>query len=116
MNLPVRMAKSGTVALGDWSYSLYLAHIFVLQSLQRIFARLADLPGETGALFDVPGDGHLGNLVFLVACIVLSTIVAWLSYRFLERPMLQQFNKARRALFTRPDTGVRPVPVQAAIW
>lgn len=116
MNLPVRMAKSGAVALGDWSYSLYLTHIFVLESLQRIFARLADLPGETGALFDVPGDGHLGNLVFLVVCIVLSTIVAWLSYRFLERPMLQHFNTARRALFRRPDTGVRPVPVQAAIW
>lgn len=113
--LPARLANSGGVALGDWSYSLYLSHIFVLQVLKRIFPMLEDLPGGAGALFNVAGDGRLGNLVFVLACIVLSTVLAWLSYRFLERPMLQQFNSVRRTLFYRPHVRVRPLPVQAAV-
>ncbi|MFN3313621.1 MAG: acyltransferase family protein [Hyphomonas sp.] len=116
LTVPARLAKSAGAALGDWSFSLYLSHVFVLHALQRIFQRLDDLPGGAGALFNVAATGRLGNVTFIVACIAGSTILAWLSYRFLELPMTRQFGKARRALFNKPELRVRPAPVQAAIW
>lgn len=116
LTAPANLARSAGAALGDWSFSLYLSHIFVLQALQRIFQRLDDLPGGAGALFNVAATGRLGNLTFIIACVAGSTILAWLSYRFLELPMTRQFGKARRALFNRPEHRVRPAPVQAAIW
>lgn len=64
---------------GDISYSLYLWHWPVL-----VFARLLAL-------------GDLGP-VGLAACTGLSVLLAWLSYRYVERPVLARRWKPRFAL------------------
>lgn len=113
---PARLMKTGAATIGDWSYALYLSHVFIVQGLQRVFARLAELPGGAGRFFDVAGDGRTGNITYLAACIVCALIVSWLAYRFFELPMTRQAGKLRRAMFRKPDMRVRPAAVQAAIW
>jgi len=111
-----RLVKSVTVALGDWSYSLYLTHIFILHGMQQVFRRLAETPGSAGALFDVAADGRLGNLVFLFTCMAGAIMLSWLAYRFFEVPVTRQFSKTRHTLFHGHEGRVRPATVEASIW
>ena len=116
LDTPARWVQSVSVGLGDWSYSLYLSHIFVLQGLQKIFERLAEQPGSVGAVFDVAADGRLGNLAYILACSAAAILLSWLTYRFFELPLTRLFAKGRRGLFSRPEARVRPATVEAAIW
>lgn len=67
-----------SVALGDWSYSLYLSHIFVVSALLRL---LPDIPFA----------------LYVVLGFILSLIVAAISYHIIERPVMQ-WAQRRRAL------------------
>jgi peptidoglycan/LPS O-acetylase OafA/YrhL len=116
LTAPARTAKSGAVALGDWSYALYLSHIFVLQGLQRVFSRLEEQPGWAGALFNVPAEGRLGNTAYVIACIIGSIVIAWLAYRMIEQPVIRGTSSLRRTLFSGNGAQVRPAEVRAAVW
>ncbi len=78
------------VRIGDWSYSLYLSHIFVLSTLKIIFVKLgALLPQSLASLFIIGTPGVADNLFFaLIACIA-SIIFAGTAYRFFEQPLLR---------------------------
>lgn len=68
-------ASAAWVALGDWSYSLYLLHFILLAGLARLWAdRIA---------------GPWDNLGFVLAGAGLSILCAWLSFRYFERPVLR---------------------------
>lgn len=63
------------VILGDWSYSLYLTHLLSLSLFAVIWSRLglADLP----------------SVLFLISLTAFSIVVAALTYRLIEAPMLR---------------------------
>lgn len=60
-------------ALGDWTYSVYLAHLFVLELIGRLAFRFF----------------HLHNSILLIDLISLpaAIFVGYLSYRYLENPL-----------------------------
>lgn len=62
------------VSIGEASYSLYLTHGFVLPVVGVVLAR-------SGL------SGNLLGVVLIVSCIVLSTLVALVVYRFVEAPI-----------------------------
>ena len=68
-------------ALGDSSYSLYLTHLFTLGALRVLWSRLVP-PIET-----LPG-----ATAFVAVAIVACCVVGWLSFRWLETPMLHWLN------------------------
>lgn len=70
-------------ALGDMSYSMYLSHVLTLSLLGRIWAGV----GYTGQPF-------LGAVGFWMAASAAVIAVSYLSYRLIERPLMQVF-KAR---------------------
>lgn len=76
---------SFAVTLGDWSYSLYLTHLLTL----GLFAQIWGLLG----LQDAPA------IVFLITAVTASLLVAGLTYRLIEAPLIGQARSARRRLF-----------------
>ena len=64
-------------ALGDASYSIYLTHIFTLGAWRWVWTRL-----------DVGLSGFAAALAFMLLALVCSSIVGWLSYRWIETPLL----------------------------
>jgi peptidoglycan/LPS O-acetylase OafA/YrhL len=58
--------------LGTISYSFYLWHIPVINFL-KIFPRLQEI-------------GPHKNLILLILCTIILTIISWLSWRFIELP------------------------------
>jgi exopolysaccharide production protein ExoZ len=73
--------KNGLLrALGDSSYSLYLTHLFTLGILRVVWGKF--LPPIATA-------SNAG--AFLVAALVTCGLVGWLTFRFLETPMLRWF-------------------------
>jgi exopolysaccharide production protein ExoZ len=61
-------------ALGDWSYSIYLSHVLVVNLVARLIATF--LPGPA-AIFLIAGIG--------IAAVIF---VGYLSYTYLERPLI----------------------------
>lgn len=86
---------------GDWSYSIYLLHLFVLGVLKWVFS----WAGKQEALapaFRLGTPGLLDNLLFLV-CLLAGTLIAgWLGHRLIERPILAVISSARARLFPKP--------------
>ncbi len=68
----IRFAR-GFAAIGDWSYSIYLCHLILLELVARTMVRMA------------PG---LGIWVAVAVSVPLVLVVGWLSYRFVERPLI----------------------------
>ncbi len=85
------------VALGNWSYALYLAHIIVMVGVLRL-SRMAEglLPQELRLYLIATEPGLWGNLVFSLAVITLSVITAALVHRYLETPLLTLTRKIIR--------------------
>jgi exopolysaccharide production protein ExoZ len=73
-------------ALGDSSYSLYLTHLFTLAILRVAWARLVHGVAT-------PALGAACMLVALGTC----AGVGWLSYRWMELPLLRWMSRPRRA-------------------
>lgn len=80
------------VMMGDWSYSLYLCHILVITAIARTFFPMFGVAG----LFD--------NFVFLVLAGSSAIIISGLTYRFFEKPIVQESHKLRQKLFNQNDT------------
>lgn len=72
--------------LGDWSYSLYLAHFLVLLALRRIW-QMAD--GALPEFLKFGADGYVDNVVFIILGVAGSIIAAAISYRLIEKPSLR---------------------------
>ncbi|MEB1409556.1 acyltransferase (plasmid) [Xanthomonas campestris pv. campestris] len=68
-------------ALGDASYSLYLTHVFVLSLSGRLWIAVA----PTGTI--------TMNALFLASSFIACCVVALLTYRFVERPLLDLGNR-----------------------
>ena len=69
----------GLVAVGLFSYSLYLTHLFTLGMVNQVF-RLTHLPKSA-------------HLLVLAACIVVAVLVARLFYHIFERPFVHTARK-----------------------
>ncbi len=65
------------LAVGNSSYSLYLSHVFVISAIGRLWAMTP---------FNIGWPGHLA---FLAAALLACLVVGWLSYLYLERPVLR---------------------------
>ena len=84
-------------AIGDWSYSIYLSHIFVIAALARL----------------VPPDAAshpLAEVFAVVLTIGVVLLVGGVSYRYLERPLLRLTRQRFSAWFDGParHTLIRP--------
>lgn len=85
------------VALGNWSYALYLVHTIVILGLQRLSREASlRLPDgwKTWLVYSEPGIS--GDLVFAVAIFALSIPAAALAHIYLERPLMRLTRKVIR--------------------
>jgi peptidoglycan/LPS O-acetylase OafA/YrhL len=96
----------GLARVGDWSFSLYLCHPILLAPIRLGFAELAKIP-VLAPVFQTGHAGPLDNIVLYIVALTTCLIVAALTYRFIERPMIVGFAKARAAIFRRE----RPKPL-----
>lgn len=74
----------GLIAVGLFSYSLYLTHLFTLGIVNQIF-RLTPLPPSA-------------HLLIMAACVLVSVLVARLFYHFFEQPFVQAKRKPAPAV------------------
>lgn len=79
-------AEGLPVSLGDWSYSLYLTHMLSANGLGLIWGKVA-MPGLVDNVFGLIG--------ITVGC----TIIASLSYKLFEQPILKRAKLAGARLF-----------------
>jgi peptidoglycan/LPS O-acetylase OafA/YrhL len=98
---PRWMCQPWLMALGTWSYSIYVWHWFIRQIMAVAYAKY---PAST------PAGGLAAAIAFLVVGLLLSTAVGWTSYMLLERPFL----KLKR-LFKYGPSGVRTVTEPAGM-
>ena len=98
---PGFMKVHGALArVGDWSFSLYLCHPIILAPIRIGFAEIAKTP----ALRPIFQTGHAGpwdNIVLYATALFTTLFVAAMTYRFIERPMIVGFAKARSRIFQR---------------
>ena len=81
--------------IGDWSYACYLGHILVLDLLARILA-----PYLSGTVFASP--------VYYTLAITATLVLAWLSHRLIERPLLKLGKTAIAALVPKSSPAAAP--------
>lgn len=62
--------------LGDASYSIYLSHVLLLSALGVLFAAQ-------------PWHSWAAESMFLIACLVATNAWGWLSYQYIERPLIE---------------------------
>jgi peptidoglycan/LPS O-acetylase OafA/YrhL len=72
-------------AIGDWSYSIYLSHVLVVNAIWRV-----------GQRWIFAGGPHMGTLAMIAISVPVSVAVGYLSYRFLETPMLRHFSRTSK--------------------
>jgi len=91
----------GAVArTGDWSYSIYLFHLFALGIVQRLMILIDEESGlATYLRLGTPGISD--NLVFLIGGMLAALLAGWLGYVMVERPSIFVFNRLRKKLFPR---------------
>ena len=83
-----KTAPRWSVTLGDWSYALYLTHVLTLSAMGRIWA-LCDQP----ELWD--------NFIVLPLLVIGSIIVAGLTHKTIEAPMMRASKSIQDKLFKR---------------
>lgn len=74
------------VALGDWSYSLYLSHLLVIAALAHLWMRFAQ-------------PGLLDNAGMILAMIIVPILVAAATHYLVERPVLRLSQAVRKSIF-----------------
>jgi peptidoglycan/LPS O-acetylase OafA/YrhL len=89
-----------TTRAGDWSYSIYLFHLFALGIIQRLMLRIEE-GGSLASYLRLGTTGIVDNLVFLIGGMVAALLAGWLGYVTIERPSIFVFNALRRKLFRR---------------
>jgi exopolysaccharide production protein ExoZ len=83
----VELERSGRIryfrfleAIGDWSYSIYLSHIIVMEIVAR-------------AIFHIAGRAHTSILLIDALAIPAALGVGYLSYTFIEKPIMAFFHR-----------------------
>jgi peptidoglycan/LPS O-acetylase OafA/YrhL len=71
------------VAIGDWSYSIYLFHFMALSALGRAI------------LFMFPGGGIAASVILFVAGLMVANIAGAAIYVLFERPTLKRLHRMR---------------------
>lgn len=71
------------VRMGDYSYSLYLTHVFVISAMGRIWAMLA------------PAPGWVGHVAFVAITTAACCVAGRLVHVWLERPLLRLPGRVR---------------------
>ncbi|WP_169711670.1 acyltransferase family protein [Henriciella litoralis] len=106
------------VTLGDWSFALYLSHLFVLSGVRRLFPVIGQrLDGTPYADWFILGSpGLVDNILYNVTCVSLSLLFAALVFYLFERPVIGLSSRARRALFKDTNAQLKPAPIKPAIW
>ena len=99
-----QLAPKFMVSLGDWSYALYLGHTLVLSGAARIWFSKFNAPGS------------MDNIIFNVLAVAAAVIAAWISYQFIEKPMIRWFGKRRSQLFKTSNANLRPGPIEPRVW
>jgi len=89
-----------TARTGDWSYSIYLFHLFALGIVQRLMLRTEE-GGSLATYLRLGTTGINDNLVFLIGGTLAALLAGWLGYVTVERPSIYVFNRLRRKLFRR---------------
>lgn len=77
------------VALGDWSYALYLSHVIVLSAIGRIYF---------GQIFDAP-EHRWDNAAFLFIATAAAISVSAITYYSIEKPIIAWYQTVRKRLF-----------------
>lgn len=90
------------VALGDWSYSLYLLHLPIAFTVARLMARSA-LIGT---------DANITVVIIAVITAAITLPVSALVYRFVEQPGIALGNRVIRRLLA-DERSTSPLPVAA---
>lgn len=111
------------VALGDWSYSLYLCHIIVLLVLARAIpfafalaeSRLGLSP-SVGAALGLTTPGALTFPTFFLIGAGASILVAALTFNLFERPLMRRFMRARGTYSGKAGVGLGPAALATRIW
>lgn len=83
------------VRIGDWSYTIYLGHIFVIAACLQALK----LAGPA-----VPG-GPVGEALYILAVGAGTVLCGWLGHALIERPVLLHARHLRRVLFRRAGKG-----------
>jgi peptidoglycan/LPS O-acetylase OafA/YrhL len=83
---------------GDWSYSIYLFHLFALGIVQRLMAR-TEADSALAPWLRLGAPGGADNLVFLIGGLLSALAAGWLGYMIIERPAQFVFGWLRRRLF-----------------
>lgn len=81
------------VALGDWSYSLYLCHVLTISAVGRITYKIIN-----------PEFAWVNALV-LISASLTSLVTAAIAYTWFERPLIAFFRKHRKKIAPLPQTG-----------
>lgn len=79
-----RTAPHWLIKLGDWSYSLYLTHVLSLSLIGRIWAGFAPT-------------GIISNLLMLTLMMLFAVLIAGLTYKLIERPLLKACRNLRQS-------------------
>lgn len=85
--------------LGNWSFSLYLSHVFVLAGYQRVvpfIARELNLPAPIQAALTPGSVGIIDNLIMIITVSLGSTLLAAVTYHLFEQPTLRFLNSRFR--------------------
>lgn len=84
--------------IGDWSYSIYLGHIFAIGGLIFAIRWMAETGGWAAPF--VPGAPGIGDdLAYIAAVFIGALLAGWTGHRLVERPALALFRMLRRRLF-----------------
>jgi len=87
--------------LGNASYSLYLTHQFLIDAVVPRWPRLFAQPS------------WLSTVLYMACILLLSTVTAWLCYRFIERPLTARLRKLVRGPAAAPgQSAAEPQPGQ----
>ncbi|MEL7043206.1 MAG: acyltransferase [Pseudomonadota bacterium] len=80
-----RWIPNALVNVGDWSYALYLCHVITIGAIGRaVYALLS--PDDPASI-----------AIYIIVSTVFTLTIAWLSYRWVERPLIHFFRKWRTA-------------------
>lgn len=98
LRAPLEMLFAAGRHIGDWSYSIYLGHIFAIGGLIFLQRWLAGA-GDWAAPFTLGAPGVLDDVLYIAGAFIGALLAGWFGYMLVERPALSLFKMVRRRLF-----------------